>query len=407
MPRTRAVRDRVDIWPGFVDALSAILMVVVFLVAVFVLAQFFLGQLLRGRDAAVLRLEERVARLLEELEGERELARTLRRDIARLTADLEALGVAKEEVEAQLFESEAARAELERRAARLAEEQAGLEQRLLALQNERGALARRARALESELAAQERRFQERVASLETQLQQRERQVSELAELIARLEAAQREARAAREEALARAARLEEQIATLSEQLVALGGALELREAEIQRQTAEIAELGRRLNLALASRVRELERYRSDFFGRLRELLGNRPEVRIVGDRFVFQSEILFATGSAEINEEGRRELLRFVNVFKQIMPELPEDLPWVLQVDGHTDKRPIHTPRFPSNWELSTARAIAVARFFIEQGIPPERVAARGFAEYQPLDPRDTEEAYRRNRRIEIRLTTR
>ncbi len=389
MARARAERSRVDIWPGFVDALSAILMVVIFLLVVFVLAQFFLGQLLRGRDVTVQKLEARVAELARDLRQERQVSGELRRSLARLTADLQALGAAKEDVEAQLAESEAERAVLEQRVARLVTEQRGLERRLAALQSARSGLADRASELESLLA------------------ERDRQIAELSALVDRLETSQQQVRAEKEKALARVETLSRQIATLSQQLRALSDALDVKQAQIERQTQQIADLGMRLNLALASRVQELEQYRSDFFGRLRQVLGQRPDVRIVGDRFVFQSEVLFETGEATINESGRRELQAFIDAFKEIMPEIPEDLPWVLQVDGHTDRRPIHTVRFPSNWELSTARAIAVARFFIEQGIPPERVAARGFAHYQPLDPRDSEEAYRRNRRIEIRLTTR
>ena len=160
-------------------------------------------------------------------------------------------------------------------------------------------------------------------------------------------------------------------------------------------------------MALASKVEELSQYRSEFFGELRKALGDREDVRIVGDRFVFQSEVLFGSGSDVIAPGGRDELAKLADALKEIIGRIPAELPWVLQVDGHTDRVPISTPRFPSNWELSTARAIAVAQFLVAQGIPPDRVAARGFAEFQPLDPGDSPEAYSRNRRIEIKLTTR
>jgi chemotaxis protein MotB len=168
---------------------------------------------------------------------------------------------------------------------------------------------------------------------------------------------------------------------------------------------EIADLGRRLNLALASKVRELARYRSEFLGRLREALGDRADVRVVGDRFVFQSEVLFATGEAELEAPGRDQLLRLAESLKEIGATIPDDIDWVLRVDGHTDERPIQTPRFPSNWELSTARAISVVKFLIEGGVPAERVMAAGFAHFRPLDPGGGEAAFRRNRRIEFRLT--
>ena len=162
-----------------------------------------------------------------------------------------------------------------------------------------------------------------------------------------------------------------------------------------------------MNEALADKVEELSQFRSDFFGKLRGVLGSRSDVQVVGDRFVFQSEVLFASGEAEIGAGGRQQLATLATTLIDIARTIPADLPWVLQVDGHTDKRPISTGRFPSNWELSTARAISVARFLIDQGIPAERVAARGFAEFQPVDTADTEQAYRTNRRIEIKITTR
>ena len=170
---------------------------------------------------------------------------------------------------------------------------------------------------------------------------------------------------------------------------------------------KIADLGSRLNIALAQRVQELSRYRSDCFGRLREILGNRPDVRIVGDRFVFQSEVLFAPGSADLSDNAKKQLLPVAQALKDISSKIPSDINWVLRVDGHTDKRPITTAQFPSNWELSTARAISVVRFFMDQGIPANRLVAAGFGEYQPIDTGDSEAAYRRNRRIELKLTER
>jgi chemotaxis protein MotB len=160
-------------------------------------------------------------------------------------------------------------------------------------------------------------------------------------------------------------------------------------------------------VALASKVQELARYRSEFFGRLREVLGKRKDVRIVGDRFVFQSEVLFETGSAELGGAGQQQLGQLARALTEIAARIPKDLPWVLRVDGHTDRIPIHTPEFRSNWELSTARAISVVRFLIDQGIPADHLAATGFGEHQPLDPGLSEAALRRNRRIELKLTQR
>ncbi len=201
--------------------------------------------------------------------------------------------------------------------------------------------------------------------------------------------------------------LNRQIMALREQLADLATALEVAEAANKEKEVQIADLGRRLNVALATKVQELARYRSEFFGRLREVLGDRHDIRIVGDRFVFQSEVLFATGSAELGESGRAQLAQLAQTLKEIAARIPKDLPWVLRVDGHTDRRPINTPEFPSNWELSTARAISVVRFLMDQGIRADHLAATGFGKHQPLDPGFGEEALRRNRRIELKLTQR
>lgn len=407
MARGRVSRERTDIWPGFVDALSTLLMVIIFLLVVFVLAQFFLSRMLQGRDVAMERLEARVASLERELASERDTADDLRRSLARAASDLQAALAARQDAEARLSESEAARDELDRRVLQLSGEREMLEQAMAEARAEREQAARRAQQLETELARSREEQERRLAELEAQIREREQRLAELAALVEQLGGEREQAVATVEQQAERIRTLSGQIAALSEQLRAVSEALDARQAEIDRQAEIIADLGLRLNVALASKVEELARYRSDFFGKLREVLGDRPDVRVVGDRFVFQSEVLFGTGEAEIGPEGRRQLAQFAQAFREIMDRIPPDLPWVLQVDGHTDRRPINTPRFPSNWELSTARAIAVANFLISQGIPPERVAARGFAEFQPLDPGDTEEAYRRNRRIEIKLTTR
>ena len=154
-------------------------------------------------------------------------------------------------------------------------------------------------------------------------------------------------------------------------------------------------------------IQELAKYRSEFFGRLREVLGNRPDIQIVGDRFVVQSEVLFDTGQATLETDGRQQLASLAKTLAEIAATIPPGLDWVLRVDGHTDARPIQTLRFPSNWELSTARALSVVKFLIAQGITPNRLVGAGFGEFHPLDPRDDEIAYRRNLRIEFMLTQR
>lgn len=469
-----------DIWPGFVDALSTLLMVIIFLLAVFVLAQFFLGQQLEGRDEAMNRLEATIAELGRTLDLERDAAAELRRRVTRLSTDLrgaiadrdaladqvddvaaerdrlaeamalqsdralqlsemlEALRLERDEYAAEAAQ---ARADLEAAEATIEADRETLEARLaelVQLRRDIAALQAVRDELESEVAAQADRLasaetdrerlgeelaavrdermalearladaEERTRLAQTELEAREIRLAELVRSAADLQTALDEEQLEREAALAELATLTRQINALSVQLAELDRILDQRESEIAAQSATIAELGARLNLALAAEVEELSRFRSDFFGRLRAVLGDRDDVRIVGDRFVFQSEVLFGSGEAEIGAEGRRQLAQLAATLEDIADEIPDELPWVLQVDGHTDRRPISTPRFPSNWELSTARAISVAQFLVEQGIPPDRVAARGFAEFQPLDPADTAEAYRRNRRIEIKLTTR
>jgi len=208
-------------------------------------------------------------------------------------------------------------------------------------------------------------------------------------------------------AMAQVELLNQQIAALRRQLSALESALEASESKDKESQAKLGQMAQRLNLALAQRVEELSRFRSEFFGRLRAILGNRPEIRVVGDRFVFQSEVFFDAGAAAIRPEGRAELDKLAAALTELERQIPTDVAWVLRVDGHTDVRPITSANFPSNWELSAARAISVVQYLISKGISPQRLVAAGFGEFQPLDPGQGEEAYRRNRRIELKLTER
>jgi chemotaxis protein MotB len=481
MARTRREsRHQVDIWPGFVDALSTLILSIIFLLVVFVLAQFFLGQLLQGRTEAVQRLQGQIQDLTSQLGLEQDEAAELRRTMGRINADLQQAFLDRDELSADLGESEAARAQLGEQISGLTRDQAlmqrTLEEMRLAAGQSQGRLAELDRELATtrqavtadkaqiELqvgqltqlrrdieALQKVRFdlEGKVAELSTSLgstdEERRRLLAEigttrdrasaleaqLAEagqktMLAQRELAARDLRledvlrsskelegklggeaTAKEQAVAQVRLLTEQIAALSRQLTALDKALDLKQSAIDVQSATIANLGQRLNVALASKVEELSQFRSEFFGQLRKALGDREDVRIVGDRFVFQSEVLFESGSADIGPGGREQLAKLATALKEIIGKIPSELPWVLQVDGHTDRIPISTARFPTNWELSSARAIAVAQYLIGQGIPPDRVAARGFAEFQPLDPGTGPDANRRNRRIEIKLTTR
>ncbi len=209
-------------------------------------------------------------------------------------------------------------------------------------------------------------------------------------------------------ALAQVEVLNQQIAALRRQLAALEEALDATEKKDKESQTRIADLGQRLNVALAQRVQELSRYRSDFFGRLRAILGNRPDIRIVGDRFVFQSEVFFDTGKATLDKpEGRAELDKLASALLELERRIPGEIAWVLRVDGHTDVRPINSPQFKNNWELSAGRAISVVQYLIGRGVSPQRLVAAGFGEFQPIDPDKTDEAYTRNRRIELKLTER
>ena len=212
-----------------------------------------------------------------------------------------------------------------------------------------------------------------------------------------------------QQALSQVELLNEQIAALRRQIAAVQAALDASETKDKESQAQITDLGKRLNLALAQRVQELSRYRSDFFGRLREILGDRPDIRVVGDRFVFQSEVLFPVGSDQISADGSTELAKVADAVTQLADEIPGDIPWVLQVNGHTDKQPITGGggRFRSNWDLSAARAISVVQFFASKGIAPEHLVAAGYGEFQPLDDEATPDAYAKNRRIELKLTER
>ncbi|MCB9944345.1 MAG: peptidoglycan -binding protein [Geminicoccaceae bacterium] len=430
MARTRSRRDQIDIWPGFVDALSTLLMVIIFLLAVFMLGQFFMSQQLQGRDKAVDDLQGTVADLTRDLELEREMSRDLRRSVSRLSADLSSSKAEGEDLARRLDESQGERNSLSERLATVLSEQSLLQEDLRQRRDTEQERTARIAALEEELSGNRDQIQAERDKIEMQLAEMDRLREEIADLtavhaelqrqidasageLAQRQAAESDLQTAladsereKAEALAQVMELTRRINGLSVELASVGQTLDQKQQEIEQQSATISEMGERLNEALADKVQELSQFRSDFFGKLRGVLGSREDVRIVGDRFVFQSEVLFASGEAEIGPRGREQLAKLARTLKELAARIPPDIPWVLQVDGHTDKRPINTSRFPSNWELSTARAISVARFLISQGIPSDHVAARGLAEFQPLDDGETEDAYRRNRRIEIKLTS-
>jgi chemotaxis protein MotB len=405
-------RSSIDIWPGFVDALAQLLMVIIFILLVFTAGQFYLSEALSGRDQALQKLQAQVNELGDLLAMERRSNADLSAQLTSSLAERDQLAgklrdadtivsADKEKIDLQLREIESMRRDLDA----LKAVRADLEAKVAALaqQPTDQQLRDRTKELEAKLASE----QEKTALAQKEIDARDVRLSALG---ARADQAEQSLAAEKEisrNALARVDQLNTQLAALRDQLSRIAAALDASEAKVKEQQGQIVELGKRLNLALVNKVEELARYRSEFFGRLREILGDRPDIRVVGDRFVFQAEVLFAPGSAELGDDKKKELLPVITALKEIAAKIPPDINWILQVEGHTDRRPISNPQFQSNWELSTARAISVVRFAIDEGIPAAHLAAAGFADKQPIDPLNSDDAYRRNRRIELKLTER
>jgi chemotaxis protein MotB len=397
---SRRPRQSVDIWPGFVDALATLLMVIIFLLMIFIVAQFYLNDALLGRDKALQSLNQQVAELAELLNLERKSNTGLRRDLAELSSELQSSLSLRDEMQSQVTvlgeQLAASRRALDERESAM---NAQIEEAYKTVNADKEIIEiqlRKLGALEQDIIALE--------ALKKKLEEELKDTRVTIDSSRSALSAEREISAA---AQAQVALLNQQLAALRAQISQLSAALEASEVKDKEQETQIADLGKRLNAALARKVQELSRYRSEFFGRLRVVLGNRPDIRVVGDRFVFQSEILFASGSAELGKEGREQMARLADTLKDIAAKIPDEVNWVLRIDGHTDDVPIATPRFPSNWELSTARAISVVKFLISQGIPSGRLAAAGFGEFQPLDEHVSDGARQRNRRIELKLDQR
>ncbi|MBK5570489.1 peptidoglycan -binding protein [Ensifer sp. 2YAB10] len=329
----------IDYWPGFVDALSTLLLSIMFLLTVFVLGQFLLSREISGKDEVLTRLNSQINELTQLLALEKSGKQDLEDSLANL--------------QASLSQSEGERSRLQ--------------------------------ALLDQGAGSSDAANQKIGRLGTELEN-ERDVS--ARAMSQIEL------------------LNQQIAALRNQIAAIEVALQASEAKDQASQTKIADLGRRLNVALAQRVQELNRYRSDFFGRLREILSDRENIRIVGDRFVFQSEVLFPSGGSDLNPDGQTEMAKLASALLDLAKEIPAEINWVLRVDGHTDNVQLSgTGRYADNWELSSARATSVVKFLISKGVPADRLVAAGFGEYQPIAPGETPEARAQNRRIELKLT--
>jgi chemotaxis protein MotB len=335
---SRSRRSQVtNYWPGFVDALSSLLLVIIFLLSLFMLTQFFLGQEIQGKDTAMTQLNSRIAELTDLLQVEKANNSDLTNNLTTLQATLSTTTADRDKLQTQI---------------------AGL-------------------------GGGEEKDQQ-IAGLTSDLA-KQKDISS--------------------DAAAQVALLNQQLAALRTQIGALEQALDASESKAEESKTQVADLGKRLNVALAQRVQDLSQYRSDFFGRLRKILEGRADVQVVGDRFVFQSEVLFPVGEATVSPEGTAALDKLADAIKQLQAEIPPDINWVLRIDGHTDKRPINTPEFPSNWELSAARAIAVLKYLAAAGVSAQHLVAAGFGDSRPIDPGDTDAAYAKNRRIEFKLT--
>ena len=391
---------QIEAWPGYVDVLSTLLMVIVFVLMIFVIGQLFLSQALSGRDEALAKLNRQIAELADILALSQKNATELQGQVDQLSG--------------ALTKSTAERDELKNQLVVVLGERDALQAQIGDLQKQASDVNSKVQQQAALTAEAEKKLEEAYKSIEADQSKINALLTDIAalqslrdELMKKLGDKDVEKEEISTEAQKRVELLNQQILALRQQLSDIAKALEISETKSKDQEVQIAELGRRLNTALASKVQELARYRSEFFGRLREILGNRQDIQIVGDRFVFQSEVLFESGSAEIGAAGKDQLDVLATTLILLSPEIPADLDWVLRIDGHTDARPISSREFPSNWELSTARAVAVLKYLESRGIPPERLAAAGFAEFRPLDSGTSEEAYRKNRRIEIKFDQR
>ncbi len=369
-------RRGVNIWPGFVDALAALLIVIIFLLLIFTIGQFYLTDALTGKEETLVKLDKQIAQLANLLALEKTTSSNLQEQIGELTAQLAAKSKSIDLLQTDI-------------------------KRLTELHEQKVS------ELTAQLVAKSRSLELLQTDIELLTELRELLEKDVANLTAKLQEGDETLRAEKEisaKSLAQIELLNRQVKALREQLGAVSKALGL---ELDTDNETIEKIAERLNIALAEKAQELARYRSDFFGRLREVLGENPDIQIVGDRFVLQSELLFDSASAELGERGKQQVTKLSQTLNSVAAEIPSDIEWIVRIDGHTDRRPINTQEYPSNWELSTARALAIVRYMIAQGVPAKRLAATGFGEFHPLVSQKTAEAYAKNRRIEIKLTAR
>jgi chemotaxis protein MotB len=417
-----------DAWPGYVDALSTLLMVIIFVLLVFVLAQGFLTVALSGRSHELDKANQQLTALADALSLERVKASDLQLSVSQLSQQLTArsaerdrltsqladttlavkaataanarlqvqLGDQTKSAQAQMADAQAQLAEMKKQIAELDKTVAADKDTLATKLSDLATLANQSRALEALRDELEKQAQDAAVRTTTEQQRREAVQVQLSD-----------EKKLGDSARAQILLLNKQVDELKIQLASIASSLDLTQRQNESKDVEIANLGQKLNVALAAKVEELQQYRSEFFGKLRNLLANRPGITVVGDRFVFQSEVLFPVGSADLTQAGNAQMTALAVTIKDIAAEIPPDLKWVLRVDGHTDPQPVKGGQFASNWELSAARAITVVKLLIADGVPAEHLAATAFGEYQPFGTGDTPDSYAKDRRIELRLTDR
>jgi chemotaxis protein MotB len=398
-------------WPGYVDALSTLLMVIIFVLLVFVLAQAFLSVTLAGRNKELASLTSQVAQLSDMLSLEKGREADLRLALSQIGQELAQTSTARDNLATQLSSLQTAQTKLTADRDNLAASLNAAKALQAELQKTVTADKATIEAKVADLAS----LTNQVAALTALRDQLEKQVRDAtastlteqqknAAIAARLTDEQKFSDSAK----AQIALMNQQLAQLRQQMAGIAAALDASEKSAANKDVQIADLGKRLNEALAQKVQELQQYRSEFFGKLRQVLAGRPGITIVGDRFVFQSEVLFPSGSADLSPAGLDQITALAITLKNLIPDIPPDVPWILRVDGHADKQPL-APGSPyaSNWELSAARAIEVVKALIADGVPADHLAAAAFGDTEPIDTADTPAAYAKNRRIELRLTDR
>ena len=413
-----------SIWPGYVDVLSALLMVVIFVLLIFTLSQFVFSYILSDQNSELQELHQRIIEINELLGVERQRNKQLSGRVAALSDQVAAITAERSGLQQQVNTLESRRIEDREEMEAQLRMMASLQQDIDALRKVRNKLEQEIASTVASLAEERRtssalrdrskalqarldEAQERTLLAQKKIERRDIRIEALSALVSQQEESLDKQQQLTADAHAEVALLKRRLTQLRDQLAEIRTALRRSEAVGKEQAEEIKDLGRRLNIELARKVNELQRYRSEFFGRLRQIIGENPAVRIEGDRFLLQAELLFASGTAELGEKGKKQLANLALVLKELIPQIPSDLPWILRVDGHTDRVPIQSGRFASNWELSTARAVSVVQYLADQGIPEGHMAAAGFSKFHPLDPSDSPSAFRKNRRIEIKLTTR